>query len=597
MIKAMKSSPDERFQDVTELGAALLPFASPRNRAVWAPLFDKGAVAEWETQPPMKREAAYAEPVPSSAISETINQASSSIDIHPPDRKRAMLVGGVAFCVLAAFVLFLAMPGGDDEVVAVPVEAPKPKVAAPEPKPAPKTYEVGITVSPSTAKIFIDGDEVGTGRYAGTMLKDGRTHELEVRADGYVAHEAVFTDVAPPARDLARARQTGPSVRRPPNGSFGRHLPRRRPERHRRRRRSGAPTTPSSSADRLTLPPDSSTLGPMLAKRFLLAALVVVVPQTATAADSKEIQKLIDEGLDLREKQKDREALKKFEEAFTKSGSGRAQAQMALAHQALGGWLAAEQSLSAALKTSHEWIAKNRAALQGALETIRERLGRVEVNATVKGATVKLNGREVGKTPLDGPVYVVAGSVIVQAEADGHYPVSRQIDVAAGALARENIKLVKKTTAGAPPPPAPPSGGPPPPTSQTTAKTNVDGQDSPLPLVGYGLAGGAAIAVGVGVAFLFVRNGKIDEYNDDACLAGGKTREENCGDVLDSANSAGTLSTVSFIAGGVLAAGAVVMIVLGSSGGESTAAIDLGGATLACGPGPGTIGAGCALGF
>lgn len=223
VMKSMGSKPEDRFQTVTELGAAILPFASPRQRAVWAPLFDKGAVAEWETQPPMKREAAYSEPISQSSLSQsaapqTINHTGSSMDIHPPDRRRAMMIGGVVLCVLAAFVLFLAMPGGDDEVVAVPIE-PKANV---EPTPPPaktivETYTVKINATPAAAKIFIDGDEVATGSYDGTMLKDGRTHELVVRADGHVAYQTVFTDAAPPSDvKLNRVRRKAPVRTSPP---------------------------------------------------------------------------------------------------------------------------------------------------------------------------------------------------------------------------------------------------------------------------------------------------------------------------------------------------------------------------------------------
>lgn len=329
-----------------------------------------------------------------------------------------------------------------------------------------------------------------------------------------------------------------------------------------------------------------------------VVATLLAVP-AVSSADDKKAEKLIDQGISLREKQKDREALKKFEEAFAIDGSGRAQAQMALAHQALGDWLAAQQNLSAALKTKHPWIAKNRGPLEGALKTIEGRLGRVEVNATAEGAKVKVNGRDVGETPLPAPVFVVAGSVIVQVEKAGFFPVSRQIQVAAGSLARENVKLVQQTQAAAPPPPkaAPPKAAPPK-TAPPTAQTDVGGGDDSLTYVGYGLAGGAAVGIGLGVTGLIIRNGKINEYNDDACLVGGRTRDENCSDKLDSANSAETLMLVGFIAGGAMAAGSAVVLILAGGSGGDTAALDGGDApTWACGPGPGEIGAGCAFRF
>jgi serine/threonine-protein kinase len=220
VVKAMASTPDDRYPTVTALGAALLPFASTRTRAVWAPLFDKSAVAEWETQPPMRREAAYSEPISQANVSHTINQPHSSVDIHPPDRRRALMVGGVVLCVLAAFVVYLAMPASEPTVIATPVPPEKPKTAETSlpPKHLVETDAVAISATPSSARIVIDGDELGTGTYQGKMLKDGRTHELVVRADGYTAFRTVFTDVAP-AGDITleraeTARATHKVVRR-----------------------------------------------------------------------------------------------------------------------------------------------------------------------------------------------------------------------------------------------------------------------------------------------------------------------------------------------------------------------------------------------
>lgn len=171
----------------------------------------------------------------------------------------------------------------------------------------------------------------------------------------------------------------------------------------------------------------------------LVLLLALGLPRTGLADTPDQ---LIDRGVDLRREGKDALALELFEEAYARSQSTRALAQVALAHQALGDWLRAEAQLTRALAEGGPWIERNRAPLEGALKTIRERLAWLEVRGQPDGATVEANGRVVGQLPLDGPVRVVAGDVVVRVSAEGYEPISRPVTIGSGRRAREVFRLV-----------------------------------------------------------------------------------------------------------------------------------------------------------
>src|SRR5438093_1131211 len=113
-------------------------------------------------------------------------------------------------------------------------------------------------------------------------------------------------------------------------------------------------------------------------------------------APNPEAEKLIDQGVDLREQGKDVEAAELFQRAYEMSESARALAQLALAQQALGRWVEAESNLSKALADKNDaWIKARAKPLADALKKIQERLGSLDVLGT-KGAELHVNGATAG---------------------------------------------------------------------------------------------------------------------------------------------------------------------------------------------------------
>jgi len=171
---------------------------------------------------------------------------------------------------------------------------------------------------------------------------------------------------------------------------------------------------------------------------------IALVPAPAQAQPGATANGLIEHGIQLREQGHDDQALIEFRKAYAISPSPRARAQMALAEQALGNWVVADQHLREALAADGDaWIASRKGVLTTAAAAIGRHLGSLEVTGTSRGgARVLLDGLDVGAFPLPRPVRVETGSRLLEVRAPGYYPVVRTLEITAGATSRETINLV-----------------------------------------------------------------------------------------------------------------------------------------------------------
>jgi tetratricopeptide (TPR) repeat protein len=187
-----------------------------------------------------------------------------------------------------------------------------------------------------------------------------------------------------------------------------------------------APAQPSAAS-----PPASSWPAPSPAPGSNVAP-------TANA----DAERLIGEGIGLRERGLDAEALQRFERAYVLAPTARAMAQRGLAEQALGRWLDAEAHLESSLADKADaWIRQHRITLEGSLLNVRRRIGTLQVQGGQPGAEVRLEGRLVGRLPLAAPLRAVAGRVTLEVTLEGHYPIRREVDIEGGAIATETIEL------------------------------------------------------------------------------------------------------------------------------------------------------------
>jgi len=189
---------------------------------------------------------------------------------------------------------------------------------------------------------------------------------------------------------------------------------------------------------------------PKLRAAFRLTICVFVawfsVQSRAMASGPSKAEQLIYEGLELRRAGQDSDALPKFEEAHRITPTARAAAQWGLCLQAVGRWSEADVRLSEALKSKKDpWIIKNRQILKDSLEQVKTKVARVEVNGGPDGATVLINGYDVGRYPLPGAVPVNAGNLDIEVVKAGFKRGYRSITIAGGQYERLVIRLEEQS--------------------------------------------------------------------------------------------------------------------------------------------------------
>jgi len=289
---------------------------------------------------------------------------------------------------------------------------------------------------------------------------------------------------------------------------------------------------------------------------LLAAPLLRAEPRAEASSTSlSRSERLIEQGMELRQSGQEEAALPVFEEAAAlEPESIRARVHLAATHQALGHWVEADALLAEVLESDSDdpYLERHRATLERAAEFVGRHLGSLTLSGEPAGAEVRLDGRKLGVLPLPEALRVPVGSYQLEVLAQGYYPLRRPVVISSASVLREAVTLAPlaadssaaggKGAAGAEPASA--SAGSPRWLSWTLT----------------GLSVGAAITTGVAFA---VRNQHASEWNSADCLQPGRVRGEVCGDELDAGKTAETVAYASGVATLLFTAGAVVSWTLG----------------------------------
>jgi hypothetical protein len=301
-------------------------------------------------------------------------------------------------------------------------------------------------------------------------------------------------------------------------------------------------------------------------------------------------QSLLARGIERRTQRRDAEALDLFRQAYALEPSLRARAQIGLAEQATGDWIAAETDLNAVVDApSDPWVARNLPAIQTALDGVRSHLASISVSTNAPNATLWVDGVKRGNLPLESPARTPIGDVTLTVRAEGYEPFEERVALTPGAVLQQQVSL---RTAASPPEPAAP------PVPDSPAERPFEPVHSPAPTeppphastraLSWGmLATGGVLAGGAVTAqVLAINNASI--YNDDRrCLVGNLSRDEQCGSYKASAQSFYGVALVGYgFAAASVATGLVLML---KSAPPGPAHADRSG----CGPSIGSWGVSC----
>lgn len=277
-------------------------------------------------------------------------------------------------------------------------------------------------------------------------------------------------------------------------------------------------------------------------------------PVNELSCEPATIEPLFAEARRLRETRRDVEALAIYRRVHEACRDARSLAQIGLAEQALGRWVDAEVHLGSALAIDHPWIVQYRATLESALEVVRGRLTSLELRSRPPGASVKLDGRRIGVTPL-GPIRVPLGELALELEAPGHHPEQRTIS------AVERRPIVLELALVPLPGPATQALGldagrarPQPdvtPPGRSGEGPASSAREAPAPWLAIAVGGAAVAALVAGTAF---------------GLAAKSSAEDQ--DLSTDATGAALGANLSFGTGIVLGAAAAVLYAVGPTGGD-----------------------------
>ncbi|HEY8090612.1 MAG TPA: hypothetical protein VIF09_22275 [Polyangiaceae bacterium] len=312
-------------------------------------------------------------------------------------------------------------------------------------------------------------------------------------------------------------------------------------------------------------------------KRTLLIALAcgvtALLPSTARADDRAAAQRLFEDGQTLFKEGKTTEACSKFEGAAALVGSPGVRLNLARCWEKLG------RTASAWTKYDEALVAAERAGDRAAATAARQGRAALEPRLTklviafadpgsATGVEITRDGEALPASILGSEVPVDPGEHEVGARAAGFKAWSTRVNVTGeGATARVSIPALEREAVQ-----PPPVGEP----SQVTAAPpagEVSTSAAPsrsLAITGLVTAGVGVVGLGLGTYFGVTAESKWHQANRN----GSACADAACPGLTQTASNDATLSTVFFVAGGVLAAAGVTLwIVAPKEGSPARAAL------------------------
>jgi PEGA domain-containing protein/tetratricopeptide repeat protein len=323
---------------------------------------------------------------------------------------------------------------------------------------------------------------------------------------------------------------------------------------------------------------------------FVFVTLLALGHASSARADPDprgEARAHYERGLVLVENRSYDSALLEFERAYEKSPHFAVLYNIGLCQLALGRPLEAVFALSRYLSEGGAAVPENRRTqIESQIADIESRFAELSITADRSGTRITVDGREIGKTPLDKPVRVPAGVHEVSATLDGVPDVTRRVDLReaerrsidfafapmpAGVPAEA---LAVSSTSNAPMDPwPPPLLGLDYPEKRERPSTN-----GPWRTVGFVLAG-AGVAAGIGgVAHYAWNRGRHDDWEAEQTSleqqpppADYHDRAIANNELAESIDGASAVTVGLFVASGALLAGGVTLVVVDPGRGASVA--------------------------
>lgn len=193
-----------------------------------------------------------------------------------------------------------------------------------------------------------------------------------------------------------------------------------------------------------------------IAMLSLAVATVVTLSAVASADGAKSAETTRDtyrKAATLIKENRLEEAEKALREVWSESKSYDVAASLGELERRLEKYAEAARYLSFAIANLPPYESEKKlVALKGWFDDCRGRVASYVVTANVEGATVSVDGVEIARTPLDGPLYVEPGQHEIAVSKAGFKPASKSVAASAGSAEEIPLELAPEVSAVQRPP-------------------------------------------------------------------------------------------------------------------------------------------------
>ncbi len=303
------------------------------------------------------------------------------------------------------------------------------------------------------------------------------------------------------------------------------------------------------------------------------ALLIAVGPVMNASAqpdgDITEAKSRYARGVELYQEGSFEAALVEFERSYDLAANYRILRSIGLIHVELRNYVKAQMALEKYLADGGSAIpADKRRKVESHLRKLRARIGSIEIAVSQPGATISIDGTEVGTSPLAEPVSVNAGSRRITVSRTGYKPVNRTMAVGGAERVRVVIELEPAEDGGAGGMGAAgatgTAGGAIPPSGTGTEDDGVDDSGSGWTTIGWITTGVLAAGATVTGVMAMSASSKLKDKREN---------EPTPGNVLqDDADSTKQLALTSDILTGAAVVVGGITIISALSGGDGESA-------------------------
>jgi hypothetical protein len=171
------------------------------------------------------------------------------------------------------------------------------------------------------------------------------------------------------------------------------------------------------------------------------AALAQPAPGPDASAARARARALAQEGAEHYAQGDYQAALQKFEEAYATFATPRLLFNLGLAYRGLAREVEAIEAFERFIAQAPDAPEDSRAEAASATAELRKRVGSVEIVCNLDGAEVTIDGRSVGRTPIEREILVAAGTHQVVLERPGAELFLQRITAAPGEVVRVDARM------------------------------------------------------------------------------------------------------------------------------------------------------------